>query len=64
MKQNNIEPKRLQFIFPFASSNSNLVLIEGSKNGNPGVIVGNDIIVHNDDGSYTENINKIFNGGK
>lgn len=64
MKQNNIEPKRLQFIFPFASSNSNLVLIEGSKNGNPGVIVENDIIVHNDDGSYTENINKIFNGGK
>lgn len=64
MKQNNIEPKRLQFIFPFASSNSNLVLIEGSKNGNPGVIVKNDIIVHNDDGSYTENINKIFNGGK
>lgn len=64
MKQNNIEPKRLQFIFPFASSNSNLVLIEGSKNGKPGVIVKNDIIVHNDDGSYTENINKIFNGGK
>lgn len=64
MKQNNIEPKRLQFIFPFASSNSNLVLIEGSKNGNPGVIVENDIIVHNDDGSYTKNINKIFNGGK
>ena len=64
MKQNNIEPKRLQFIFPFASSNSNLVLIEGSKNGNPGVIVENDIIVHKDDGSYTENINKIFNGGK
>ena len=63
MKQNNIEPKRLQFIFPFVLSNSNLVLIEGSKNGNPGVIVENDIIVHNNDGSYTENINKIFNGG-
>ena len=63
MKRNNIEPKRLQFIFPFVLSNSNLVLIEGSKNGNPGVIVENDIIVHNNDGSYTENINKIFNGG-
>lgn len=63
MKQNNIEPKRLQFIFPFASSNSNLVLIEGSKNGNSGCLVENDIIVHNNDGTYTENINKIFNGG-
>ena len=63
MKQNNIEPKRLQFIFPFTSSNSNLVLIEGSKNGNSGCLVENDIIVHNNDGTYTENINKIFNGG-
>lgn len=64
MKNNNIEPKRLQFIYPFENSKSNLVLIEGSKNGRTGLILEENIIVHNEDGSYTNKIMNIFNGGK
>lgn len=64
MKNNNIEPKRIQFIYPFKNSKSNLVLIEGAKNGSSGLIVLDNIIVHNNDGSYTDYINDIFNGGK
>lgn len=64
MKNNNIEPKRLQFVYPFENSKSNLVLIEGTKNGNPGLILEENIIVHNEDGSYTNKIMDIFNGGK
>ena len=63
MKENNIEPKRIKFIYPFSDSNSNIVLIEGSKNGNPGIIIEKSLIVHNSDGSYTKEINSIFNGG-
>ena len=63
MKNNNIEPKRMQFVYPFSNSQSNLVLIEGAKNGNPGFILEKNIIVHNDDGSYTDFITNIFNGG-
>ena len=63
MKTYNIEPKRLQFIYPFKNSESNLVLIEGSKNGKVGLKVLNNIIVHNEDGSYTEEVENIFNGG-
>ncbi len=63
MKDNNIEPKRMQFVYPFSNSQSNLVLIEGAKNGNPGFILEKNIIVHNDDGSYTDFITNIFNGG-
>ena len=63
MKENNIEPKRLQFIYPFKGSNSNLVLVEGSKNGNVGLVLEPNIIVHDNTGNYTEEINKIFNGG-
>lgn len=63
MKTYNIEPKRLQFIYPFKNSESNLVLIEGSKNGKAGLKVLNNIIVHNEDGSYTEEVENIFNGG-
>lgn len=64
MKQNNIEPKRVKFVFPFENSESNLVLIEGSKNGNSGLKIEKNIIAHNIDGSYSDEIVRIFNGGK
>ncbi len=63
MKKYNIEPKRLKIIYPFRNSESNLVLIEGVKNGKVGLKIEPNIIVHNDDGTYTDEINQIFNGG-
>ena len=63
MINNNIEPKRLQFIYSFIDSKSNLVLIEGFKNGKPGIVVEKPIIVHNKNGNYTNEILNIFNGG-
>ena len=63
MKSNNIEPKRIQFIYPFKHGKSNLVLIEGAKNGNAGLNVLESIVIHNDNGDYTDYINNIFNGG-
>lgn len=63
MRKNNIEPKRLQFVYPFKSSLSNLVLIEGAKNGRPGLKVDENIILHNQDGSYSDYVQKLFNGG-
>lgn len=61
MKKYNIEPKRIKFIYPFKESKSNMVLIEGSKNGKTGLIVEDSIIVHNADGSYTDFVKNIFN---
>ncbi len=63
MRQNNIEPKRLKIVYPFFNSSSNLILIEGVKNGKPGLKIESNIIVHNKDGSYTDEIKRIFNGG-
>ena len=40
-----------------------MVLIEGTKNGKPGLSVLSNIVVHNEDGSYTKYINSVFNGG-
>lgn len=64
MQNYNIEPKRIRFVFPFSNSNSNLVLIEGAKDGKPGLKIEHSIIVHNYDGSYTNEVQMIFNGGK
>ena len=60
MRKNNIEPKKIQLIYPKQNTNSNMVLIEGKKNGNPGLIIKEPLIVHDDKGEYLENINKLF----
>lgn len=60
MKNNNIEPKRVQFIHPKAGESANILLIEGTKNGKPGIEVLSSLIAHNIDGSYTEEISKYF----
>ncbi len=60
MRKNNIEPKKIQLIYPKENTNSNMVLIEGKKNGNPGLIIKEPLIVHNEKGEYLENINKLF----
>lgn len=60
MKENNIEPKRIQFVYPRPSMESNIVLIEGTKNGKTGLKILPPIFVHNQDGSYTEEVQKYF----
>lgn len=60
LRKYNLEPKRLQFIYPKEKSNSDLFLIEASKNGKSGLKVLPDLIIHNDDGSYKEYIRDYF----
>ncbi len=60
MRKNNIEPKRIRLIYPKENTNSNMVLIEGRKNGNSGLIIEEPLYIHNEDGSYLDNINKMF----
>lgn len=60
MRSNNIEPKRIQFVFPKINSDSNIVLIEGTKNGNSGLKVLSPLYVHDSNGDYLEEIKKMF----
>ena len=60
-KKYNIEPKRIQFIYPKNGKDSDLFLVEGVKNGNIGLKMLSPIIIHNDDNSYTDDINKLLN---
>jgi len=59
MKKYNIEPKRIQFIQPSKDKEANILLIEGVKNGRPGVKVLPTIISH-ENGDYSEEIKKYF----
>lgn len=60
MKENNLEIKRLRFIYPKENENSNLILIDAKKNAKPGLKVLPPLICHKEDGSYTEEIKKMF----
>ena len=60
MKKNNIEPKRVQFIYPKKSKEANIMLIEGSKNGKPGLKILPPIYTHEDNGEYTKEVKKFF----
>lgn len=63
MKEYNIEPKKIQFIYSKNGKNSELFLIEGVKNGKSGLKVLPAFIVSNDDGSYTDEVRKMFSKG-
>ena len=60
MKKNNIEPKRVQFVYPKKNMEANIMLIEGSKNGNPGLKILPPIYSHQENGEYTEEVKKYF----
>lgn len=66
MRKYKIEPKRIKFVYSHAyegkkTENAKLVLIEGIKNANPFMKVEQNIYVYNQDGTYTDQINEIYN---
>lgn len=60
MRKNNIEPKKIRLVYPHKNSPANILLIEGKKNGNKGLKILPPLCSHNEDGTYTEEIQKYF----
>lgn len=60
MKKNNIEPKRMRLIYPKVNAESNLVLIDGRKNGKEGLKILPPLYIHKDDNSYTNEVLEMF----
>ena len=60
MKKYNLEPKRVQFIYPKNGRESDLFLIEGIKNGKTGLKMLSPLIIHNDDNTYTEEVSYLL----
>ena len=55
-----LEVKKLRFIYPKMNTESNMVLIEGRKSGKTGLKLLPPLYAHNEDGSYTEEVLKMF----
>lgn len=62
LRKNNIEPKLIRFVYSKETSNeAKLVLIKAVKNGGQFLKVEKPLFIYNEDGSYTEEIKKIYN---
>ncbi len=63
MTKYNLVPKRIQFVYPKADRDANILLIDAIKDGKPG---GEKflppLILHKLDGSYTDEVHQIYYG--
>ena len=62
LTENNLMPKKIQFIYPKKNQQSSLVLIESSKNGRIGLKILPPLYIHESDNSYTKEVKKLFEG--
>lgn len=62
MRKNNIEPKRLQLIYPKVGRECNMILVEGRKNGGAGLKILPPLYTHDDNGEYSVEVQKYFEG--
>ena len=58
MRKYNIEPKKIRLVYPKKNKEANILLIEGKKNGKKGLKILPPLYSHNEDGTYTEEIQK------
>lgn len=49
-----LEPKKIQFVYPKKDMDSNIVLIEGMKNGKSGLKLLAPLYIHKEDGTYSK----------
>lgn len=61
MKQYNIEPKRVQFIYPKKNRESDLFLIEGIKNGKSGLKLLSPLVIYDGENTYTAEVLEMLN---
>ena len=64
MQKQGFAPKTLRFIYPKKDKEANMVIIEGIKGGKmKGLKILPPFYVHKEDGSYTEEMQEIFQNG-
>lgn len=60
MSEYRIEPKRMRLVYPYIDKEPNMVLIEGMRGANPRMKVEPPLIVYEKNGSYTEELLKMY----
>lgn len=63
LRQYNLAPKRIQFVYPKVGKDANLLLVEAIKDGSTdGLKILPPLFVHKENGDYTDEIFEIYYG--
>ncbi|MDX9690850.1 MAG: tRNA1(Val) (adenine(37)-N6)-methyltransferase [Acholeplasmataceae bacterium] len=62
--QYHLEIKRIRFVYPYQHSEPNHILIEATKNGNPGLKVEPPLIIYNEKHVLTNEMIQIYGGNE
>ena len=60
MRAVSLEPKYVRTIHSDARSEAKLVLVEGTKDGNPGLKIAPPLILYQENGDYTDEVQRMF----
>lgn len=60
LRKHKLEPKRIRFVHPKVGEKPNLLLIEAVKAAKPELRTEAPLYVYNEDGSYTDEIHRIY----
>ena len=61
MRSARMEPKFLRMVHSSAQTDAKMIIVEGKKGGRPGVKIGSPLIIYGKNGSYTEEVENMFN---
>jgi tRNA1(Val) A37 N6-methylase TrmN6 len=62
MRSHKLEPKRMMLVHPRPDKRPNIVLVEAIKGGKPELRIDPPLIVHHEDGSYTDAVLETYAG--
>ena len=62
MVEAGLEPKRMRMVYPYADKDPNMVLIEGVRSGNSGMVVEKPLVIYQKDGVYTDEVRELYDG--
>ena len=60
LRMHDLEPKRIRFVHPFLHKPASLVLVEAMRSAGIGLDVLPPLIVHEQNGGYTEEVKEIY----
>ncbi|MBF0226505.1 MAG: tRNA1(Val) (adenine(37)-N6)-methyltransferase [Desulfobacterales bacterium] len=60
MRKYNIEPKNIRAVHSYCDADAKLILIEGTKDGGPGLKILKPLIIYEKNGEYTDEVKNMF----
>lgn len=60
MRASSLEPKYIRAIHSDTRSEAKLVLVEGTKGGNPGLKIARPLVLYQENGDYTDEVQRMF----